>query len=165
ISNLRGCAEKIVATVPSGLLLLSTDLEILSVNPSFLESFRLREEDIVGHFLPDITRTEALIRRAHEVLESGGSQRDMLFDLHLSPCRETRPVLVTMSGIPMAGDEPAWLLLIVQDLREEERLQAARRASEERFRDLVQGLDAIVWEADAATLRYSFVSQRAETIL
>src|SRR5262249_28730937 len=36
---------------------------------------------------------------------------------------------------------------------------------EERFRDLVQGLDAIVWEADAATLRYSFVSQRAETIL
>src|SRR5262249_52490282 len=87
------------------------------------------------------------------------------FDLHLSPCRETRPVLVTMSGIPMAGDEPAWLLLIVQDLREEERLQAARRASEERFRDLVQGLDAIVWEADAATLRYSFVSQRAETIL
>src|SRR5262249_44490581 len=48
---------------------------------------------------------------------------------------------------------------------EEERLQAARRTSEERFRDLVQGLDAIVWEADAATLRFSFVSQRAEAIL
>jgi len=165
ISNLRGYAQKIVDTVPTGLVLLSTDLEILSVNPSFLESFRLREEDIVGHFLPDITRTESLIRSAREVLVSGGSQRDMLFDLHLTPCRETRPVLVTMTGIPMAGDEPARLLLIVQDLSEEERLQAARRASEERFRDLVQGLDAIVWEADATTLKFSFVSQRAETIL
>ena len=165
ISNLRGYAEKIVASVPSGLLLLSGDLVILSVNASFLESFRLREEDVVGQSLTDITRTEPLIRRAREVLERGGSQRDLLFDLYLIPRRETRPVLVTMTGIRMAGDEAARLLLTVQDLSEEERLQAARRVSEERFRDLVQGLDAIVWEADAATLRFSFVSQRAEIIL
>jgi PAS domain S-box-containing protein len=165
LSDLRGYAEKIVASVPSGLLLLSADLVILSVNPSFLESFGLREEDIVGHSLADVIRTEALIRRAREALETGGSQRDVLFDLHLASRRETRPVLVTMTGIRMAGDEPARLLLIVQDLSEEERLQAARRASEERFRDLVQGLDAIVWEADAATLKFSFVSQRAEIML
>ncbi|HYU16481.1 MAG TPA: ATP-binding protein [Candidatus Acidoferrum sp.] len=165
ISNLRGYAEKIVASVPSGLLLLSADLVILSVNPSFLESFRLREEDVLGHPLQDVTRAESLIRRAQEVLQSGVAQRDIIFDLYLTPRHETRPVLITMTGIRMAGEEPARLLLIVQDLSEEERLQAARRASEERFRDLVQGLDAIVWEADAATLRFSFVSQRAETVL
>ena len=49
ISNLRGYAEKIVASVPSGLLLLSADLVVLSVNPSFLESFRLRKDEVVGH--------------------------------------------------------------------------------------------------------------------
>jgi PAS domain S-box-containing protein len=38
-------------------------------------------------------------------------------------------------------------------------------ASERRYRDLVQGLDAIVWEADAASHRFSFVSQRAEPLL
>ena len=65
----------------------------------------------------------------------------------------------------MAGQDSARLLLIVQDLSEEERLQAARMASEQRFRDLVQGLDAIVWEADASTLTFSFVSERAEVIL
>jgi PAS domain S-box-containing protein len=165
LSNLKGYAEKIVASVPSGLLLLSADLVILSVNPSFLESFRLRKEDVVGHPLGDVARAEPLLRRAREVLQSGVAQRDILFDLYLIPRQETRPVLITMTGIPMSGEEPARLLLIVQDLSEEERLQAARRASEERFRDLVQGLDAIVWEADAHTLRFSFVSQRAETIL
>lgn len=36
---------------------------------------------------------------------------------------------------------------------------------ENRFRDLIQGLDAIVWEADLETHRFSFVSQRAESIL
>ena len=55
----------------------------------------------------------------------------------------------------MAEDDSARLLLIVQDLSEEERLQAARLASEQRFRDLVQGLDAIVWEADARDARAS----------
>jgi PAS domain S-box-containing protein len=48
------------------------------------------------------------------------------------------------------------------------REQAARRraeAAERRFRDLVQNVDAIVWEADALTRRFTFVSRRAEQIL
>jgi PAS domain S-box-containing protein len=35
----------------------------------------------------------------------------------------------------------------------------------ERFARLVEGLDAIVWEADPLTLAFTFVSQRAETLL
>ena len=38
-------------------------------------------------------------------------------------------------------------------------------ASEQRFRELVQDLDAIVWEADPATFQFTFVSRRAEKIL
>src|SRR5262249_60323874 len=37
--------------------------------------------------------------------------------------------------------------------------------AERRFRDLVHGVDAIVWEADAASLACTFVSQRAEELL
>ncbi|HEY9873772.1 MAG TPA: PAS domain S-box protein [Candidatus Obscuribacterales bacterium] len=49
------------------------------------------------------------------------------------------------------------------------REQAARsqaEAAEGRYRDLVNGLvDAIVWECDATTLQFSFVSQSAEILL
>ncbi len=52
------------------------------------------------------------------------------------------------------------------------RLSRAERAArseaeraERRFRDLVQNLDAIVWEANARTWRYTFVSRRAEKML
>jgi PAS domain S-box-containing protein len=38
-------------------------------------------------------------------------------------------------------------------------------AAERRFRDLVHGVDAIVWEADATSLACTFVSQRAEELL
>lgn len=39
------------------------------------------------------------------------------------------------------------------------------RVSEQRYRDLVEGLDAIVWEADPRAGRFTFVSRRAESIL
>jgi PAS domain S-box-containing protein len=42
--------------------------------------------------------------------------------------------------------------------------EEALRESERRFRDLVSGIDVIVWEADA-DLNFSFVSKRAEDIL
>ena len=51
------------------------------------------------------------------------------------------------------------------ELAEIDRLRAEAEASAQRFRELVDGLDAIVWEADPSTLRFSFVSQRVENML
>lgn len=56
----------------------------------------------------------------------------------------------------------------VAAFRTQRQLEEARRRlaeSEERYRRLVHGLDAIVWEADPVTWRFTFVSQRAEAIL
>jgi len=43
--------------------------------------------------------------------------------------------------------------------------RASSDLAQQRFQDLVHGLDAIVWELDMTTRRYTFVSQRAETML
>ena len=165
IFNLKGYAEKIVASVPSGLLVLATDLRVLSANRSFLESFFLRREEALGRRLEDLVRADGLVRRAREVMQSGAAQSDLPFDFYLLHRQETRRVRVTITSIRIEEQEDARLLLIVEDLSEEERLQAAQKESEKRFQDLVQGLDAIVWEASADTLRFSFVSQRAQTVL
>jgi PAS domain S-box-containing protein len=165
ISNLKGYAERIVASVPDGLLLLSADLRILTANRSFLDAFRLHQDEVLGRELAEVLQAQGLTRRAREVLQSGTPQHNVLFDLSPTSRPETRPARITMTNIRMAEEEGPRLLLIIEDLTEEERLQAARRESEQRFRELVQGLDAIVWEADATTRRFSFVSQRAETVL
>jgi len=144
IFNLKGYAEKIVASVPSGLLVLAADLRVLSANRSFLESFFLRRDETLGRGLDDLVRGEGLSRRAREVMQSGTAQSDLPFDFFLPHRHETRPVRVTITSIRIEEQEDARLLLIIEDLSEEERLQAARKESEKRFQDLVQGLDAIV---------------------
>ena len=50
-------------------------------------------------------------------------------------------------------------------IEEAERGRREAEASRQRFVDLVQSLDAIVWEADGATCQFTFVSRSAETIL
>src|SRR5207245_4656961 len=39
------------------------------------------------------------------------------------------------------------------------------RGSERRLRELLDGLDLVVWEADARGLQFSYVSRRAESML
>lgn len=54
--------------------------------------------------------------------------------------------------------------LVITGVRQQEYAEAAQRA-EQRLRDLVQGLDAVVCEVDTRTGRPSFLSLRAETFL
>jgi PAS domain S-box-containing protein len=53
----------------------------------------------------------------------------------------------------------------VLERRERERAEAALRETEQRYASLVNSLDGIVWEADAETFRFTFVSPQAERIL
>ena len=56
-------------------------------------------------------------------------------------------------------DERAQLLVREQSLR------GMAQDAEIRYHNLVHGVDAIVWEADATTFQFNFVSRRAEEIL
>jgi len=51
-----------------------------------------------------------------------------------------------------------------QAYTESDRLRHAAQESEYRFRCLVDGLDAIVWEADAETRQFTFISHQVENL-
>jgi PAS domain S-box-containing protein len=63
------------------------------------------------------------------------------------------------------ADQAALALDKARLLGEAEHRRHQAEAAERRFRELVHGLDAIVWEADAGTGQFTFVSQRAEALL
>ncbi len=71
----------------------------------------------------------------------------------------------------MKGNLARLVPAIERELREAEGRRARQRAEEELQRsqahvhDLVEGLNAIVWEAEARTLRFTYVSRHAEDLL
>jgi len=60
-----------------------------------------------------------------------------------------------------ANDSRRALLSLLED---QERDQATMKAAQDRFRDIVNTTDGIVWEADATDFTFTFVSQQAERL-
>jgi len=54
---------------------------------------------------------------------------------------------------------------ISTDISERKKAEQALKASEQRFRDIVNTTDGIVWEADAQSFAFTFVSRKAEDLL
>ncbi|MGE5325419.1 MAG: PAS domain S-box protein [Deltaproteobacteria bacterium] len=155
-----GSAQEIVDSVPAGLLVLSEDLQVISVNRWFLDTFRLPASQVVGHGLHEVLRPEGPPRREEG---SGGEEgtHEVFLDLTIAGTGEKRPVRVNISNFA-EGTGRGNLLLVVEDVSESHRLRAAAQQSEQRLRALLHSLDAIVWEADAQPLKFTFVSQRAK---
>jgi PAS domain S-box-containing protein len=57
------------------------------------------------------------------------------------------------------------ILVLANDITERKRAEEALRQSQQKYEALVNSVDGIVWEADAATFRFSFVSRKAERLL
>ncbi len=78
-------------------------------------------------------------------------------------------ILIIFFPTKVVGSMEKQLQSLIKTLQEakiqSEVSQALAQASEQRFRDLVHGLDAIVWEADATTMQFYFISRRAEELL
>jgi two-component system cell cycle sensor histidine kinase/response regulator CckA len=80
--------------------------------------------------------------------------------------RDQRIVWIHDGAVVVRDDAglPIYAQGFMVDISARKTAEHALRESDQRFRDLVAGIDVIVWEADAE-LNFSFVSKRAEDIL
>ena len=62
-------------------------------------------------------------------------------------------------------NEPQQLIGTIQDISKQKNDENSLRESEEKIRNLLDTTDGIVWEADAATFNFTFVSKQAERLL
>jgi diguanylate cyclase (GGDEF)-like protein/PAS domain S-box-containing protein len=62
------------------------------------------------------------------------------------------------------GATPRFIVLS-RRITERKRVEEALRTSEQRFRDMVNTSDGIVWEADATTFTFTFIGKNAERLL
>jgi PAS domain S-box-containing protein len=81
--------------------------------------------------------------------------------------RDGHAVPIDDSGAPIRDDSGALAgaVLVFHDVTERRRAEEELRHSRQRYETLVNSVDGIVWEADARTFHFTFVSRQAERIL
>lgn len=174
-------ARQILASSQDCIKILDLDGHLLSMSPGGEKLLELDSaERLIGHqwtdFWSGADRDAAAAAIAAARQGRAGRFRGVCFT-RKSKTKKWWDVIVT----PITGEDgsPEQLLSISRDvtdsvLAEQERealikreVQARKDAelAREKYRNLVDGLDAIVWEADANSWEFTFVSERAEQIL
>lgn len=141
ILALKNYAEKIIGKIPSGLLVLSDQLMILSANPPVGALFGVTQESLrgrqLGDVIPDLSATasEALasdkpVPDFYTTYRGNGDTR------HL----EIRFTLFDDDGADGITEPAPRLLLVINDLTEKEWLRRTARESETRMRAILENL-------------------------
>ena len=130
--HLKEYSEKIVASIPSSLLVLDKDLNIKSVNRTYNEirsAESKKSDNVVGKnikeiFPADLLKKEGFLKTLNEVMETGETRR--LYGVkHTSSDHPEKILNITASGIRRAEEEEEEeedIILVIQDVTERARL-------------------------------------------
>src|SRR5687768_3733000 len=149
---------------PIGVVAVDADGLILAWNEAAGTILGVREWDVLATPLVDLFEGDA--RTELQQLVAGCVASDVRCEPEIFERRtpDVQFVEVTATGLRSRTAEPGATVLL-QDVTKRVVAERARAEAEHRFRTLVEGLEAIVWEAEPTSLRFSFVSKRAEDIL
>lgn len=154
--------QEIVSTVPIGLLVLSRDLTVLSANRAFRRTFGVKSQDVVRRPLEEVLPVEGLPAEVEAVLASGIPVLNRIFEM---PSEATTRILRV--GIQRVrswsedGDEE--VLISLEDFSG---VEGAKKVEEPlALPDPREEVAAVVWEADPAQLRFTYVNRMAEELL
>jgi two-component system, cell cycle sensor histidine kinase and response regulator CckA len=137
------------------------ELRIVAFEHSGLSSIAVLSDQVVGRSLYAFFRTEdvdALPIMAHHRALAGESVsftnlwQGRMLQAHVDPLVDSEGRISGCIGMAL-------------DATEQGRVEAALVQSEQQFQSLIRSINAIVWEADATTFQFTFVSEQAERIL
>jgi len=131
-------AENILATVPSGLLVISEKSEVLSVNRSFCELFNVKRQQVVGQNVDTVLQTIGLSQECRDAIAARVPFRNLECSCSI-PGKGELTLNLTLSGIRLAEEEEEEeeeVLLVIDDITERKRAELQRQVISE----IIQGV-------------------------
>lgn len=158
--------RSVVETAGSAIVVIAPDFRILEFNAEAEHISGYRREDVLGHdylrlFVPEHAWT-SVTAAAREVME--GRHLGLTEGAILRADGTKRYVRWKNACLRDADGRLVALLGAGQDVTESRRAGRALQQSEARLRRLVETTKAIPWEADAATLRFTYVGPQAAAL-
>jgi len=151
--------ESIIDTVREPLIALDQDLRIVKVSRSFYEFFKVKPEDTVGQLIYDLGNKQWDIPKLRELLETILPQKTVFDNYEVEHNFATigkRIMLLNARQIQRRSGREKIILLAIEDITDrrqtEKRLaeknKESLRASEEKYRLLVENINEIFYILD-----------------
>ncbi len=126
IQDAREYAENIVETVREPLLVLSSDLKILTANHSFYETFNVTAEDTIGYFIYDLGNRQWDIPKLRTLVEEILPENNVMNNYeveHDFPGIGRRTILLNARQIFRENISSHIILLAMEDITERKKLE------------------------------------------
>ncbi len=136
--------EDIVETIREPLLVLDSDLKIISANRSFYDSFKVKPEETVGQLIYDLGNKQWDIPKLRELLETILPEKTSFDNYEVEHDFTTigrRTMLLNARQIERAMGKERIILLAIEDITERRQLEDLLEDSEERYRRIYETAD------------------------
>jgi len=185
ISERRRAADTfrvLLESAPDGFIGVDRDGRISVVNSQAEQMFGYTREELLGATVEDLI--PARMRQRHEAHREGYARTPQVRPMGargvelIARRKDGTEFPVEISLSPIRTERGLLTATIIRDVTErrkaemqkaalmrEQTARAEAEAAQRRFYELVQDLDAIVWEMDLGTRRLTFVSRRATELL
>lgn len=143
--------EDIVDTVREPLIVLDSDLRVLSANRSFYDSFRVIPGETIGNLIYDLGNRQWDIPRLRTLLEDilpENNKFDNYEVEHIFSGVGHKIMLLNARRIIHKERGSQMILLAIEDITERKRIESLLEANEAKYRELVQNVNSIILKMD-----------------
>ncbi|GAB4398722.1 MAG: hypothetical protein OHK0053_17850 [Microscillaceae bacterium] len=158
--------NELVSSIPIGIYKLREDFGFDYVSPVFCQMFQMSEAALLGSVQAGIQLLhpedkEAFVKQNQEVVRD---KRPFFAEVRFIIQNQIR--WFRISSRPQQDPSGHWYWFGTQtDITEQKEIDLALKQTQEQYFALINTIDGIVWEADAQTFQFTFVSQQAERLL
>ena len=159
--------QEITATLPVGLVVVSSDLSIVSANRAVRRIFGLRSGSVRGRL--DALVPASVIDHVQQVLTTGVPQNDLLVFTELNDGRHLRIGIQAIQDWDEGEQEALLTIEDVTDLRATQADLAPRPTAPESTllpaAELLENLEATVWVVEISKMNFIFVNEQGKNLL
>jgi two-component system sensor histidine kinase/response regulator len=135
---------------------------LLDVNSTYSQQSGYTREELLGMGITDLEAKESAVETAERIQRVIKSGADQFESRHRRKDGTIWDVEVSTTYRDIEGGQ---FFVFLRDITERKQAMTFLKASEQRFRDLVNTTDGIVWEADATTFQFTYISEKAVSLL
>ncbi len=160
--------KALLLAAPDPIVIVDRDGEIVMVNRQVERVLGYSSEELIGQSVDTLLPEPLRSRHVRHRKDYFGNPRVRAMGAGLelvARCKDGRELPVEISLSPVQTTEGAFVTAVIHDVSARKKVDLALREHKERLRLLLETTNAIPWETDAKTWKFTYVGPQATGLL